>query len=231
MPDLTFTVERAEVAPFAAAPLLLFKLHIASAASTATATATATQAATTPASEAVASISLQCQIQIEAARRRYTAPEQDGLQDLFGTPERWGDTLRTMLWTHTTIVVPPFDSECTIDLPVPCSYDLNVAVSKYFYALEEGEIPLMLQFSGTVFYRDADDALQVAPIPWHKEAPFRLPVSLWRDMMERYYPNGVWLCLQRDVFDRLARYKSQRGFASWEQAVAGLLDGIEEDIS
>ena len=203
MPDLTFTVERAEVAPFAAAP----------------------------ASEAVASISLQCQIQIEAARRRYTAAEQDGLQDLFGTPQRWGDTLRTMLWTHTTIVVPPFDGECAIDLPVPCSYDLNVAVTKYFYALEEGEIPLMLQFSGTVFYRNADDALQVAPIPWHKEAPFRLPVSLWRDMMERYYPNGVWLCLQRDVFDRLARYKSQCGFASCEQAVAGLLDGIEEDIS
>jgi hypothetical protein len=174
---------------------------------------------------------LQCQIQIEAARRRYTAAEQDGLQDLFGTPQRWGDTLRTMLWTHTTIVVPPFDGECAIDLPVPCSYDLNVAVTKYFYALEEGEIPLMLQFSGTVFYRNADDALQVAPIPWHKEAPFRLPVSLWRDMMERYYPNGVWLCLQRDVFDRLARYKSQCGFASCEQAVAGLLDGIEEDIS
>jgi hypothetical protein len=224
MPDLTFTVERAEVAPFAAAPLLLFRLRIASSAATAT-------AAAAPASEAVASISLQCQIQIEAARRRYTAAEQDGLQDLFGTPQRWGDTLRTMLWTHTTIVVPPFDGECAIDLPVPCSYDLNVAVTKYFYALEEGEIPLMLQFSGTVFYRDADDALQVAPIPWHKEAPFRLPVSLWRDMMERYYPNGVWLCLQRDVFDRLARYKSQCGFASCEQAVAGLLDGIEEDIS
>jgi hypothetical protein len=224
MPDLTFTVERAEVAPFAAAPLLLFKLRIASSAATAT-------AAAAPASEAVASISLQCQIQIEAARRRYTAAEQDGLQDLFGTPQRWGDTLRTMLWTHTTIVVPPFDGECAIDLPVPCSYDLNVAVTKYFYALEEGEIPLMLQFSGTVFYRNADDALQVAPIPWHKEAPFRLPVSLWRDMMERYYPNGVWLCLQRDVFDRLARYKSQCGFASCEQAVAGLLDGIEEDIS
>jgi hypothetical protein len=224
MPDLTFTVERAEVAPFAAAPLLLFRLRIASSAATAT-------AAAAPASEAVASISLQCQIQIEAARRRYTAAEQDGLQDLFGTPQRWGDTLRTMLWTHTTIVVPPFDGECAIDLPVPCSYDLNVAVTKYFYALEEGEIPLMLQFSGTVFYRNADDALQVAPIPWHKEAPFRLPVSLWRDMMERYYPNGVWLCLQRDVFDRLARYKSQCGFASCEQAVAGLLDGIEEDIS
>ncbi|HEV3422674.1 MAG TPA: DUF6084 family protein [Paraburkholderia sp.] len=215
MPDLAFTVDLAEVAPFAAAPLLLFKLRVA----------------TTPVSEAIASITLQCQIQIEATRRRYTPAEQDGLQDLFGTPQRWGETLRTMLWTHTSVVVPPFDGECAIDLPVPCSYDFNVAATKYFYALQEGEIPLMLQFSGTVFYRDADDALQAAPIPWHKEAAFRLPVALWRDMMARYYPNGAWLCLQRDVFDRLARYKTQRGLASWEQAVARLLDGVEENIS
>ena len=224
MPDLTFTVERAEVAPFSATPLLLFKLHVASSATTAA-------VATALASEAVAGITLQCQIQIEAARRRYTAPEQDGLQDLFGTPERWGDTLRTMLWTHTTIVVPPFDSECTIDLPVPCSYDLNVAVSKYFYALEEGEIPLMLQFSGTVFYREADGALQVAPIPWHKEAAYRLPVALWREMMALYYPNGAWLCLHRDVLDRLSRFKTGRGLTSWEQAITSLLDKLEEDIS
>ncbi|SDH27318.1 DUF6084 family protein [Paraburkholderia phenazinium] len=232
MPDLAFTVERAEVAPYAAAPLLLFKLRIVTNAATTATTNATTTAATPPASEPVASITLQCQIQIEATRRRYVEAEQEGLQDLFGTPQRWGETLRTMLWTHTTVVVPPFEGECVIDLPVPCSYDFNVAATKYFHALESaGEIPLMLQFSGTVFYRDADDALQVAPIPWHKEAAFRLPVSLWRDMMERYYPNGAWLCLQREVFDRLSRYKTRHGLASWEQTVDGLLDGVEEDIS
>ncbi len=49
-------------------------------------------------------------------------------------------------------------------------------------------------------------------IPWHKEAAFRLPVALWRDMMERYYPNGAWLCLHRDVFDRLARFQTRARF-------------------
>ena len=48
---------------------------------------------------------------------------------------------------------------------------------------------------------------QVAPISWSKEARFRLPVETWRDMMETYYPNCAWLCLRRDVFERLYRYK------------------------
>jgi hypothetical protein len=215
MPDLTFSVDLAEVAPFAAAPLLVFKLRVAN----------------TPAAEEIASITLQCQIQIEATHRRYAPAEQEGLQDLFGKPQRWSETLRTMLWTHASVTVPPFTDNCLVDLPVPCSYDFNIAATRYFYALEEGEIPLMLQFSGTVFYRDAYDALQAAPIPWHKETAFRLPVSLWRDMMARYYPNGASLWLQRDVFDRLSRYKARRGLASWERAVASLLDGVEEDIS
>jgi hypothetical protein len=215
MPDLRFTVESAEVVPFAAAPLLTFRLNIAN----------------TPVQEEIASITLQCQIQIEATRRRYAPAEQYGLEDLFGSPPRWGETLRTLLWTHTTAIAPPFTGECALNLPVPCSYDFNAAATKYFYGLEEGEIPLILQFSGTVFYREAEGALQAAPIPWHKEAAYRLPVALWRDMMTRYYPNGTWLCLHRDVFDRLSRYKSRRGLTSWEQAVASLLDGGEEDIS
>ncbi len=212
MPDLTFTVLSAEVAPFAAAPLLLFKLQIACA----------------PANELISSVTLQCQIQIEATKRRYALAEQAGMQDLFGTPQRWGETVRTLLWTHATVIVPPFSAHCVIDLPVPCSFDFNVASTKYFHALEAGEIPLMLQFSGTVFYRGPGQALQAAPIPWHKEAAYQLPVSLWREMMTRYYPNGAWLCLQQDVFDRLARYKTARGLAGWEQAIEGLLDGVEE---
>ena len=89
----------------------------------------------------------------------------------------------------------------------------------------------MLQFSGTVFYREADGALQAVPIPWHKEAAYRLPVALWRDMMAHYYPNGAWLCLHRDVFDRLSRFKTRRGLTSWEQAIVSLLDKLEEDLS
>jgi len=64
-------------------------------------------------------------------------------------------------------------------------------------------------FSGTVFYADGEGNLQVAPIPWDKEARFRLPVKAWHEMMDIYYPNGAWLCLRRDVFERIYQYKGR----------------------
>jgi hypothetical protein len=80
-----------------------------------------------------------------------------------------------------------------------------VAATKYFQAIGEGDIPLNLMFSGTVFYADTEGKLQAAPIPWDKEARFRLPVRIWREMMDLYYPNTAWLCLRRDVFEELYR--------------------------
>jgi len=212
VPELDFQVERAEAVPFTAAPLLVFKLRIA----------------TANAEELIQTIMLRCQIQIESARRRYDAPEQERLLDLFGEPERWGQTLRPMLWTHTSIVVPPFNGSCVVDLPVPCTFDFNVAAAKYFAALEDGEVPLNLQFSGTVFYEGEDGALQVEQISWSKEAKFRLPVSIWKEMMDFYHPNSAWLCLRRDTFDLLYRYKMQRGLPTWEQALENLLTAAGE---
>src|SRR6478672_978467 len=149
MPDLNFQVEGAEPERFAAAPLLLFKLRVSE--------ALAAGASPTP----IHAVALRCQVRIEPARRRYDAPEQERLSDLFGTPERWGQTLRTMLWTHVSAVVPPFTGSGIVDLPVPCSFDFSLAATKYFDALEEGDMPLCFLFSGTIFYRTADDALQV----------------------------------------------------------------------
>ena len=102
---------------------------------------------------------MRCQIRIEPARRRYTDAEQERLLDLFGTPERWGQTLRPMLWTHAVAVVPPFIGTAVADLPVPCSYDFSLAATKYFGGLEGGEIPLCFLFSGTIFYEAEDGAL------------------------------------------------------------------------
>ena len=47
----------------------------------------------------------------------------------------------------------------------------------------------------------------MAPISWDKEAKFRLPLKVWKEMMDLYYPNSAWLCLRRDVFERLQQYK------------------------
>ena len=126
-------------------------------------------------------------------------------------------------WTHASVAVGPFTDSILVDLPVPCTYDFNVAVTKYFYALEDGRVPVTLLFSGTMFHEGEDGALQVAQISWDKEAAFRLPVPVWKEMMERYYPNSAWLCLRKDVFDRLYQYKSRSGLPTWEQALESLL--------
>jgi hypothetical protein len=124
--------------------------------------------------------------------------------------------------------VPPFTGSTQVELPVPCTYDFNLAATKYFYALEQGEIPLLFLFSGTIFYAAEDGALQVAQIPWSKEAPFRLPAQVWKEMMQLYYPNNAWLSVRKDVFDRLYRYKVRRGLPTWEQVLESLLAPARE---
>lgn len=207
MPDLSFEVEKAEAVPFAAAPLLAFKLRVSN----------------RDADEPIHTIALRCQIMIDPARRGYRGEDQERLRDLFGEPERWGQTLRPMLWTHTSVVVPSFTGGTTVDLPVPCSFDFNIAATKYFAGLSDGEVPINLLFSGTVFYVAESGALQVAQIPWEKETRYRLPVQVWNQMMDIYYPNMAWLCLRRDVFDRLYRYKVRHGIPTWEQAIERVL--------
>jgi hypothetical protein len=186
MADLDFSIDGAAPVRFAVSPHLAFQVRIDAAAGA-----------------EVHTVALRCQIQIEAARRRYTPVEQARLVDLFGEPERWSQTLRTMLWTHTSLVVPGFTGATVVDMPVPCTFDFNVAATKYFHGLDDGDLPLRFLFSGTVFYADEAGGLQVAPISWQKEAAWRLPVSAWRGVIDEYYPNTAWLCLRRDVFQRL----------------------------
>ena len=115
-----------------------------------------------------------------------------------------------------------------VDVNVPCTFDFNVATTKYFDALEDGEAPLLLLFSGTIFYAGEDGALQVTQIPWSAESPFRLPVQVWKEMMAHYYPNSAWLCLRKDVFDRLHAFKRDHGLPTWEQALESLLAGRDK---
>jgi len=212
MPDLNFHVEKAEAQRFAAAPTLLFKLRIANLSE----------------NEMIHSVALRCQIQLEVTRRKYSSEDQEKLRDLFGEAERWSQTLKNMLWTHASVVAPSFQDSTSIDLPVPCTFDFNVAATKYFHGLADGDVPLNFLFSGTVFYADGDGALQVSPIPWDKEARFRLPVKAWKEMMDIYYPNSAWLCLRRDIFERLYQYKVENGIPTWEKALENILPAVEE---
>jgi hypothetical protein len=214
VPDLDFAVESVAAVDGSLTPLLEFALRIEEVDG-----------------RDIDTIALSCQIMIEAVRRPYAVREQEALLDLFGTPERWGTSLKTMLWTHAAMVVPGFEGATTVKLAVPTSFDLSLAPTKYFFALDEGEVPLTFQFSGTVFYRDAEGALMTERISWTKEARFRLPVAVWRDLTDRHYADGAWLCLRRDVFDRLYRYKARRAVPTWETVVEELLDASTEPVS
>ena len=213
MPDLNFEVVDAEVLSFAAVPSLLFKLRIENGGE-----------------EPIRSVALNTQIRIAATQRHYDAAEQEMLLELFGEPHRWGETLRSLLWTHTVLQVQPFSGSTVVDMPVPCTYDLEVVASKYFHALDDGEVPLEFLFSGTVFYTEEGVGLQVARISWEKEAEFRLPVRLWKEMMDHYFPNSAWIRLRRDAFDRLHDYKVRMGFPTWESAVEALLRASEHEV-
>jgi hypothetical protein len=208
LPRLTFSVESAEAVEYAAAPTLAFTLALQS-------------------DRPVRSLSLNAQIRIVPTRRGYDPAEQERLVELFGTPDRWGETLRGFLWTNATLVVPPFTGSGRATLTVPCTYDLEVAAAKYFHALADGEVPLELLFSGTVFYVGEQGALRTARIPWDCEARFGLPVAVWKQALENRFPNSAWLRVDRGVFDRLLAYKAGRTLPTWEAALQELLDRSE----
>jgi hypothetical protein len=211
MPELQFAVEGAHAVAYCAVPTLAFKLRI-----------------TAADQEPVRGLVLDSQIRIEAPRRRYQASEKERLSDLFGDAERWGQTLRSLLWTHAHTNVPPFEGSVAVELPVPCTRDFDAVATKYFQGLETGVVPLVLLFSGSVFFAREGGGLQMERIPWSKEAAYELPVSVWKDVMDTYYPNTTWLSVRQDVFDRLRRYKSQRGLPSWESVLEHLLSQPEE---
>jgi len=206
IPELDFAIEDAGPLERAAAPTLRFGLRI-----------------TSVGGEAIRSVVLDTQVQIASRRRPYDDATEERLYELFGEPERWGSTLRTLPWTRATLAIPPFTGATTVDLPIPCTYDFEVAASRYLDALRDGEVPLEFLFGGTVFYADASGLLKTARIAWDKEAEYRLPVAVWRQTMDHYFPNSAWLRLRKDSFDRLYAYKARNALTSWEDAVDSLL--------
>jgi hypothetical protein len=208
--DLVFSCLGVRSDPYAASPTLVFRLHIAE-----------------TGGHAVNAIALRCQLRIEPHRRKYSEAETPLLGDLFGTPDRWGDTLKPLQFATVAVMVPGFTGETEVDLPVPCSYDLEVAANKYFASLEDGEIPLLLLFSGTVFVR-TPTGFTVNQVPWTCETPQRVPVAAWREAMDRFFPGSGWLRLRRDTIAELLRYKTAKALPGWDEVIADLLAQAKE---
>lgn len=175
----------------------------------------------------VDAIALRCQIRIEPHLRRYSETEAERLHDLFGDTSRWADTVKPLQLTTLSVMVPGFTGSTEVDLPLPCTYDLEIASTKYFSALEDGVIPLLLLFSGTVF-GSSDGRLQVRQVPWSKESSFQLPVKVFREMVDLHFPNSAWFRVQRETMDALQRFKSRHALPTWDSTLTALLDQVEE---
>lgn len=177
--------------------------------------------------ERIDAIALRCQIRVEPQRRRYSADEAERLHDLFGETDRWADTLKPLQLVTLSTMVPGFTGSVDHDLAVPCSYDMEIAATKYFDALGDGVIPLLLLFSGTVF-GNRDGRLSVQQVPWSKECSFGLPVAVWRETIETHFPNSAWLPVQRETLDALRRFKSRNALPTWNSTLTALLARAEQ---
>jgi hypothetical protein len=206
VPQLVFAVLDAAPVRHAAAPAVGFSLRIGSAGG-----------------RPIRSVLLQVQVQIAARRRHYDEAAFARLSELFGPPANWGTGLHTLLWARTTLAVPPFTASTVVEVPLPCTYDTEVAASKYLDALRDGDVPLEFLFSGTVLFAGEDGRLQATRISWEEEAEYRMPVRVWRETMDLYFPGTAWLRLPHESYDKLCDYKARHALASWEETVDALL--------
>jgi hypothetical protein len=205
MADLIFGCTGATAERYAATPTLTFSLTI-----------------TERSGVRIHAIALRCQIRIEPHRRRYSAAEAQRLHDLFGDPSRWAETVKPIQLATVTTMVPSFTAVTETDLQVPCTYDLEVTSARYLHGLDDGTIPLLLLFSGTVFVANGDSFL-VELVPWSAEASYRMPVSVWRELADIHFPGSAWLRCSRETLDELSAFKAKHALPTWDATLRALL--------
>ena len=210
MTELVFDCIGVRAERYSAAPTVTFRLRVSE---------------TSGAS--IHALALRCQLRIEPQRRRYSAGEAERLADLFGDRSRWGETLKPLQFADLAVMLPGFQGGTEADLRVSCTYDFEVASAKYFDALADGEVPLLLLFSGTVFTK-GPNGVMVERVPWDKEAVCRMPVRVWREAMDVHFPGTAWIRVRRETFEALQRYKSHRALPTWDDALDALIEGAEE---
>ncbi|MFG3152001.1 DUF6084 family protein [Streptomyces sp. NPDC048219] len=209
MTDFAFTCTGVRADPYAAGPTLVFRLRVTASPGT-----------------RVHALALRCQIRIEPARRTYADGEALALTDLFGERSRWSSSLHPVQFAQVPVMVQGFTGEVETDVVVPCTYDMDIASSRYFHALEEGEVPLLMLFSGTAF--TGAGGFHVEPVPWDREATYRMPVKTWREMVEQHFPGSGWVRLPNDTMDALLAHRSRKALPSWQATVEDLLRAAGE---
>jgi hypothetical protein len=211
-PEVTFEVLGAAHEPFAAQPTLRFELSVFE-----------------PTDRPIYAISLTAQINFDPARRQYDAATKEDLFELFGSPERWPSTTRSFLWTHASTIVHSFTGAITFGLEVPCTADLEMVASRYVSALPDGEVPLTMHFTGRVMYQGPQRQVQVLHLPWHTSASYKMPVSVWKNMMKHHHGESGFVNLHNDTLTELKRYKRVRGLHSYDAVVLDMLERAPAD--
>jgi hypothetical protein len=206
-PEPEFSVLSMNAVKYAAAPMLNFDLHV-----------------TESSGRQVYMIALTIQVMLEPARRSYDDATRERLKGLFGEPERWSVTTRSLVWAQVDVVVPAFTAATTVTVPIACSYELEVAAAKYFHSLTDGEVPLAFHFNGTIYYKDYDGQMQMVLVPWTRSCDYRMPVSVWQDMIAMYYPNTAWIALNGATIDALQSEQVNRGLATADALIMRLLE-------
>jgi len=214
MASLEFEVLGARAQPYAAVPTIIFTLKV-----------------TEASGYYVHACALRAQIMIEPQRRTYDSADHDRLYELFDDPKRWGTTLKPFLWCHTGIIIPRFEGTTEFELPMVCTYDFEVAGNKYLHSIRDGEIPLQFLFAGTFFTNgDNDTGFAAEPVGWNKDRGFRMPVQVWRDAMDMYFPNSGWIRARKETIDMSTKYKVSKALPTWEDTIESLLKQAGEDI-
>jgi len=206
-PDPEFAITGAAHLAYAAAPTMVFSGTVSD-----------------PSGCEIQSLSLVVQVMIDPARRGYDPETRERLAELFGPPAAWAPSTQGLHLARLAALVPAFTGSTGFALDVPCTYDLEVAAAKYFYALADGGVPLSFHFNGTVFYRTADGRLQVVPVPWSATARYTMPLAAWRAMIAEHYPGGGWVRLHADTLAALNARRAGRGLPSFDAAVTELLE-------
>ena len=212
IPELELEVIGAAHVPFAATPTMRFQ-------------AVARESNPARSGAAIQSIGLTAQVMIDPARRGYDPETRERLAELFGPPERWTPSTSGLAWARVTTTIPGFRGETTFGIEVPCTYDLEVAAAKYFYAIDDGFVPLSFHFNGNVFYHDADGRLQVTLISWSTSSQYRMAVSAWQAMIAEHYPGGGWVRVSHATLAALHERRADRGLATIDDCLGELLHG------
>jgi hypothetical protein len=216
VPEPYFSVGGARHRDFAATPTMVFAGTVAE-----------------PTGHEIQSVALSAQLMIDPARRGYLPRTRERLAELFGAPTSWTPSTQGLAWARVTTIVAAFQGSTSFELEVPCTYDLEVAATKYFHALAggaaaeedaDGEVPLSFHFTGTVFYFARDGRLQVIPVPWSATAQYSMPLHAWRAMIAEHYPGGGWIRLHADTLDALNVRRAARGLASFDACLTELLE-------